>query len=313
MKIHNHIIEKSSKSDQQELSPSVIDRVTEGMPALLGILGSTLSPVLGSSLINKTANLSDFDSSQSAYVERWREGRHPTSVVFLHGFLAEESAQDDWAYPLCSYADKYDCSVYAIRWPSWSTTELLTLVGTLVAAGGASVFTGGSSLLLAMKSVQAAFQRAVNTADELVCHLNLLFDLIQGDLLLVGHSLGARCALKYFADHSLRQSRVTGVLALAPAVGQSEIKVKSGEAVVTYSQSDFVLERIYPIGMSELLSAQMKFESDAIGYVGPRSGYGLVGLNCSRKEIGHSDYCEQLEWILSRREVRTLTSKCGLI
>lgn len=299
MKIHQELI------SLQDATQAVRDVERDGIRGMIANPLGGIFDLFGSPTTELPIPL---DLSQDAYIEHWREGAHSHSLVFIHGFASEGSAHE-WREPLNRFAQQYDCSTYAVRWPSFSQAELAMIVGTAVAAAGL----GGIGLGLAAKSIQAAFQRAMSNADDLASKLNELLVHVDGPVILVGHSLGARCALRYYCSSSLDPAQVTGVIGLAPAIGQSELKnTRPRSPLVAYSSHDHVLRYAYPIGNRELFASSGQDEEDALGLIGPSGAEKMLGIDLSDLEIGHLDYCERLEEVLSRFNIQQYLSHSGL-
>lgn len=247
---------------------------------LQGVFGRGLGNALGlGGMLPVAVDLirRSFEDQNPKYIEEWRHNpRSGTSLVFVHGFNAKKSARDDWSRGLVRYADENHLSLYALRWGCDFDLSMFDLTAELV-------------------RFIAHFKEMRSLADQEAQHLHHDLSEIPGKLILVGHSLGARLIMQAIKrGHSGLKQRLAGAIALAPAVCEDDVLIRSPwkRSLVCYSRSDDVLNLAY---------RGIEFE-DAIGYAGPTSS-SFASLDLSDLALGHSDYARHVYDILRRPEV----------
>ena len=264
----------------------------EGIVEILGkgiIGGSFLGGVLGRGLGHKVGlrgglptaidllkNLFEDPYQNPKYIEEWLQNdRSSTSLVFVHGFNAKKSAKDDWSKGLVRFANESHLSLYALRWGCDFDLTTFDLTHELF-------------------RFIAHFKEMRNLADQEAHNLHHDLSEIPGKLILVGHSLGARLIMRALKSGKPKlKNRLAGVIALAPAVCESDVLIRSPwkRSLVCYSRSDDILKHLY---------RNVEFER-AIGYEGPKSS-NFESLDLSDLALGHSDYARHVYDILRRPE-----------
>lgn len=150
--------------------------------------------------------------------------------------------------------------------------------------------------------LRKSWKDAVEYADRQASYLvNLVRDL-QGEVFVIGHSLGGRIALRLLEKQDQIGNDRVFVCALAPAIMERELYIQHHNELVKneifYSRHDIVLRFLFGLG-------EGTFFGDALGLVGPsaKSKNGLKGIDISSrffcKKVGHTDYEEHFPTILA--------------
>ena len=163
-------------------------------------------------------------------------------------------------------------------------------------------------------------------ADRIVNSLESLLGGLSRPIILVGHSLGARIALKYASQSQIKPLR--SIYALAPAVSQSEINIcrvvgnVDRSVLFGYSRRDLVLQYLYPLGgqkglLSQTIDSIKQRDLKALNLISQivsnhidNPPIGCVGLDVSgfaKAEVyefntRHTQYCPHLFQILKSAE-----------
>ena len=236
------------------------------------------------------------------------ESSDPLQLIDGRGWVGALSA----ALP-----EEAQSSIELVSWPSRRLFELLptlTPILRLLRRQRLTLFGRAAlpQLLLSLGqsawTLQQLWVAAREAADE--ASVQLAAQLRAGHpagepILLIGHSLGARLALRA----ALRcVENPVYVLALAPAMREQEL---IGEAKrpssnfarlleVGYSPDDRILQWLYPLAE---LGGALPFSqsSEALGSVGPRVGDLCIPLPCS--PMGHLSYMDGLSRLLPRSQI----------
>ena len=242
---------------------------------------------------------------------QWAEASSKSrpAVVFIPGFLTEKTPINEdplsvWRKEIIAYAKKKDMAAFAVYWPSTPATALimnykwLRLTGAIDTLKLAGIAMAGPMLLnpiplgLSMTVVMAArrmWKRAVQNADEVAENPFKWLGNLDREIVLIGHSLGGRIALKACAN--VPGQKIKKVYAMAPAVLKSECQPKKitqntkSKGTVYYSEHDWILQYAFRIG---------EFTTTLpIGFDGKINK--LKKVDASKKlnrEVGHIDYAK---------------------
>ena len=125
-------------------------------------------------------------------------------------------------------------------------------------------------------------------------------------LILVGHSLGARLALR---AATLLAPRPLSLLALAPAIREAELdqaalSQATQQLEIAYSERDLILRWLYLLAELRVPSDLLAPPRGALGFSGPRAGSPLIPLNSA--PLGHFSYLPALPELLPRSQLYTL-------
>jgi hypothetical protein len=142
-----------------------------------------------------------------------------------------------------------------------------------------------------------SYRHAVEAADESVSMVEKFLEERKSRTIVVSHSIGSRIALKVFEKFGNdNQSLDRFYVALAPAIGHSELKIDSlSSSYMThldlyYSVNDFILSFWYQVGQFEGDSAH-DFLSDFRYRVGQLEGEPALGYEGAPKGSCLSDRC----------------------
>jgi len=227
-------------------------------------------------IINNFENITksyDFDcfdlDGEKTFVEYWQNGSNKNvNLLFIPGFMTQSSAKDDWHEPICAIARQWSLNAYALRWNSGK------LVTSLLGA------------LLNPSAIMFDFMEKKKVADSISAMLDEHIRIVPGNVIIIGHSLGARMALNHYIRTN-DSNKVKGVFALAPAIGRDFVpKSRKTKPFVFYSHDD------------DVLKAFSLIEDDPLGLVGPNAFSGMMGIDVSHL-TGHLGYSTQLRRLFS--------------
>lgn len=179
------------------------------------------------------------------------------------------------------------------------------------------------------KGLLATWRDAAKEADRIVMPLRRALKEIDRPIILVGHSLGGRIALK--VGERFPKGKIQSIVTLAAAYESSVCKYDKiqssvqNKVIVCHSQRDMVLQSLFTLGQSSrsvlkgLKAFQTKDKWSMLGALSeiathrvtnPAIGlYGIPSSHMSDKFIvqdcnplGHLDYCKELCAILSQHK-----------
>lgn len=238
-------------------------------------------------------------------------------LVVIAGFLTESgdlTSPDEWAVPVIEFAAAHGFGAASVQWGSRSFTDIF-----------ASSSEVGSLALGALAAWREARDAADALAEELPAWIGAFGT---RDVHIVGHSLGARIALKSCARAAPKS--VASVTALAPACRASDcdftrvIQATRTPPTIYYSAHDRVLADIFPTAerphgvavaavdvlprawRAPSLVAQAltnRMSEPALGLVG-RVPQGVEALDASLAlgaRVGHFTYLDRIHDILAAR------------
>lgn len=266
-----------------------------------------------------------------------------TSLIVIPGFLSEphalaqqhhESALNQldptafldrrsWENTLRALCnERVNLIVY--QWPGQSATELFLEMLTMLLSQGGRFNQLKHSLLSLAQELYTAWFNAVHACDAQVEDVTHLYQELcaQGEVYVLGHSLGGRLALKALELHSANPStRTPKVSAWAPALNSTEMKwttlnqLKSVPEIM-YSQADQVLKLIYPLAQNfqpkmpvmsllKVLSSILANQSHpkAIGLVGPPPTYPMLfkhSIDLTSRQMNHLGYLPSAEYLFGQ-------------
>lgn len=246
----------------------------------------------------------------------WSDGEaNKPIVIIIPGFLNEtdiETPLQGWDDPVIRFCSENMFSAAGLYWDSKSFTR--NAVNTL-------------SLHKLQNGILDTWRAARKEADRISKKLDSILNGIDRPVILVGHSLGGRIALKYASRKGIKN--LQSVYALAPAVSQAEIDLEVIEqnveksVIIGYSKRDLVLQCLYPIGrnkstFSQLTKSLKRRDVKALRYLSqivsnhvenpPIGCVGISDTDTLKKTIlrafgiSHTQYCSELYSILD--EVR---------
>ena len=125
-------------------------------------------------------------------------------------------------------------------------------------------------------------------------------------LILIGHSLGARLALR---TATLISPRPLSVLALAPAIREAELgrfapSRPMQQVEIAYSERDLILRWLYFLAEFRVPSDLLAPPRGALGFSGPLPGSPFSPLDCTPN--GHFSYLSSRPELLPRSHLYTL-------
>lgn len=169
-------------------------------------------------------------------------------IVLALGFLTEKKIDkydQDWLPGIQRFCVERG---YGLAYFYWDSKNLGSLVHSFQ-------ITGFSTRLLsdaALKALVDAWREARTSADLSINILQEMLNVLKGqDVILLGHSLGARVLLKLASEAPPKSFQK--LIALAPACSLSEINTQAvrmavaRRATIVYSASDWVLNVLYPL------------------------------------------------------------------
>ena len=213
--------------------------------------------------------------------------------------------------------------IVSFHWASQSAIELLwsTLGPILSKAQHLSFDFLKSQLLKSAGDIHDAWTHACQECDAQVPNLHRLIveKSSMSDVYVLGHSLGARLALKTL-NHQMKSSQRLAyrLSAWAPAISQKDLDwsflaQQHFVPEIAYSQADLVLKLIYPIVQSfrpsghilDILSLVRSLlnqddEKKAIGYIGPPHSIPKISqfsLNLSAQHVRHMTYLPTADYL----------------
>lgn len=246
----------------------------------------------------------------------WREStsKDKPLVVFIPGFLTEDSVKNNnaWVDQLLLFAIEKDYSIGAVLWDSQTPSKILDM--------------DSFNLTSISVSLIERWSDTSERADSLVKHLVDMTSYFKDKkTILIGHSLGARIALK--AVETCPLNTFHSVVAMAPACTQDFCdfeKIRKNtkrKPIVLFSAYDRVLDFLFPTAQNknDLLNSIKSTNSTtkillaigthyfihrhknaALGFVGIESSSvnNINASNLLKTEVGHLTYEKLIKKIL---------------
>ncbi len=270
----------------------------------------------------------DAERFPNGFLQPWCEASNPKrpALVFAPGFLTECSpksprALEEWRTPCIALAREWDFAAFGVHWPSGNLTRLLTtstnpwVMGAAAVSGRLAfrfltiplfglggIFSSVLSLAFGPSLVKAVklWKDAVHDADRIGAIANEWPAQLGREIVLAGHSLGGRIALR--GAEKAPTGTFLGIIALAPALEATGIDLKivapaSATAPHVYaSTNDGVLNWLF--------RAAEATREPALGFAGIPNHYkhDFYSVDVSifmGKKIGHQDYNSILRNLLS--------------
>ncbi len=215
----------------------------------------------------------------------------------MPGFLTEGSGNDEWREPVMAFADRHGIGAKQLAWPSRRLLDLLpfmrqietklgapaTLAAFMLLLGSGVYLTPPALLPLAhtlgldvgvLFHALEQWRCAVQEADAVGRSPERWLRGVEGPVVLAGHSLGGRIALRV-AEHA-RANNLATVLSMAPAVRARDLSytriatfARTVPINVLHSKADLVLQFAFRVGENTA--------DHAIGYEGPPPMWSAVG------------------------------------
>lgn len=171
-------------------------------------------------------------------------GAHAPLLIFIPGFMTEPLADYKDPFPSWSEGIRKFCklqgfSACILQWPAGNIAEFSSI---------------GRRKFDITKSVGSTWNRAVRNADMQARTLRSEIQSLQREIILVGHSLGGRIALR--SAEGLRGRKLRSLVALAPAYDISIVKFTEisnrveKKPIVCYSHQDMTLSVLFTCGQN---------------------------------------------------------------
>ena len=253
------------------------------------------------------------------------------ALVFIPGFLTECSATDEldiWTSRIRNIAQYYDLESWGLYWPSGN-------IDTLLGSKDWSLFMSASVRLSALplgftilpqillypaiatalgvgvmvaQRLLETWRKAVSRADEISMNPQWIQE-FDRPIILVGHSLGGRIAIKTTSNSY--NTKLLSTFALAPAVLESECDFQSFyhnqefKGTVGHSINDLVLEYAFRIGeqTEELPLGFTGISNQNFAYA---YSHDLSFINY--QETRHNTYSTVVDELFIHKELRHLLS-----
>lgn len=259
----------------------------------------------------------------------YRQGLYPSPlnkdgfkkhVILIPGFLTEKRALNhgihdiddighlkicDWYRHFLNMPLSFNANVYYFNWPSQSIHSALQAIGKKLLSIGLNLSLGPfiPPVLQIFQSLQTPWNDAVEMADLQAKQLMEDILSLDGEVFIIGHSLGGRIATRLLEVQEQLDVKKLYIASLAPAISERELIItQKKEAIkheIFYSKYDMILRFIFRAGESSLVPA--------LGQVGPHHKYrnGLNGIDVSSsyfcKKMGHGDYEEHFMTMIAVR------------
>ena len=185
-------------------------------------------------------------------------------VVLALGFLTEKTIDNfdrDWLPGLQRFCVERG---YGLAYFYWDSKNLGSLLSTFQ-------LNNRSGSEAALDTLVKAWNDARTNADLSVNMLHEMLKILNGkEIILLGHSLGARILLKLASEAPPKSFKK--LIALAPACSVSDIDTQAilksvmGRSTIVYSASDWVLNILYPLAQSPMdISSAFQSKVHALG------------------------------------------------
>lgn len=237
--------------------------------------------------------------------ETAKESNNPL-LIFIAGYLNETTANSEtegWAKPCIEYAKEQGYSVGLVYWKSQSLFDLIPQ--------SLSIFDIATT---GVKSFTRAKEKADSEAQVLANYLTQ----IQRPIILVGHSLGARIAIKVAECITFK---LKALVLLAAAIEENSCNLDKvyknviEKPIVCYSKNDMVLSYLYSFAKNPKLVSKTKsvkllglvnqvlensIAAPPIGLVGVSNIYRKLYACYDLSPLSHQQYAVHLKSILER-------------
>ena len=272
-----------------------------------GIHGNSVGPGVG----NKSAR---------PFLVPWKEASKPIrpALIFIPGFLSEQDPQlpfEPWTTQMLSIAQEYDLAAYGLFWSAKRLRNILLssrITNSLMLYFSDPQGMRDGTFLLSFRfgsAMKGLWREAVRDADEVAVASEQWLGPLDRQVILVGHSLGARIALNVAVSGI--SSRILRVVAMAPAMtinNHHQYKfIADGQkykGLVLHSKKDRVLRYLFRGG-----EATTNLPLGVNGVPEEHRQY-LHSVDVSRhmgRSVRHSSYAES-----SASLIRAALNECGI-